>query len=115
MASFEQTRGQWRAAWSRKAGLEFSARLKDWQTYLHDLSDRAATKAGDFRHQARSRCILQLLVSEVDPPDTTRQAALAGLDSRLRAISAPGPFLWEPEVEKNFSPDSFWFLYISFP
>jgi hypothetical protein len=41
------------------------------------------------------------------------EAVLAGLDARLRMISTPGGFVWEPEIEKGFPRQDYWYLYLN--
>jgi hypothetical protein len=112
-ATFEQVHKQWSASWARKAEQEFAARLKTWQDYLQELSEPARKQARDYHNQARVRCILELLLTQTGHGEANRKEALAGMDVRLRQVSAPGEFIWELEVEGAFSPGPFWFLYIT--
>jgi hypothetical protein len=110
---FDQTRDHWRAAWNRKVSAEFSTRLDSWQNYLNELIENPGRGKRGYPSSVRGRCILTLLQTDLDLKGCGAEQALDGLDAHLRSISAPGPFVWEPEVETAFPPEQFWFLYLS--
>ncbi len=116
LQKIEAVRSQWQANWARKAEREYSARLRLWQDALLDgLAERHSLRSG-YDFNVRWRTMLDLLErdSGANPPDVER-ATLSGLDSRLRGATRSGPFVWEPEVERGFPPERFWYLYVTFP
>ncbi len=105
---------RWQANWSRKAGQEFSARLKLWQNFLNDLFKNIGRNASGYPNAARWRAILQLLRSDADNLNPSENDLMVLLDRRLTVVSIPGPFIWEPEVQSSFPIEPYWFLYIEF-
>jgi hypothetical protein len=108
-----QVRHEWRGNWSSKAGQEYTSRLRLWGQYLRDLRIDPRANAAYYSNEARQRAILHLLVPELLeelPQADVDQTHL--LDSVLRGLAQPGPFVWEPEAERAFPGDGFWFLYL---
>jgi len=113
-ARVQQIRTQWPANWSRKAGLEFSARLRLWQNFLNDLFKDIGRNASGYPNAARWRANLELIKGDVEYLDPSENDLMVLLDRRLRVVSIPGPFIWEPEVQSSFPVEPYWFLYIAF-
>jgi hypothetical protein len=106
-------RSKWRVNWSRKAEREYSARLRLWGQYLHDLRADPRANAAAYPSEIRQRAILRLLAPELLerlPQDDVEQTNQ--MDSVLRGLTQPGPFVWEPEIEPAFPWDGYWFLYM---
>lgn len=112
-AHIEAVRNRWRANWSKKAAQEYQTRLKQWASYLQDLSGEQGSVSG-YAYQARLRAIIDMLKRDiVREPDDIPTSNLIGLDQRLRALSQPAEFVWEPEVQSAFPAGEYWYLYIS--
>ena len=107
-----EIRGDWRSNWGRKAHREYAARLKLWQQYFHEMRSESHVHASVYANEVRQRVILHLLVEEMlEAPPQPEVDLLRGLDETLRSLLRPGPFVWEPEVERAFPRAVFWFLY----
>ena len=111
LEDIEAVRRRWKAGWNRKAEQEIPARLNLWQNSLREWADTREHTLVGYRHQVRWRVILHLLLTD-DGSRYHEEGILAGLDSRLRMISTPGDFLWEPEIEQGFSKQTYWYLYL---
>lgn len=105
-------RTRWAASWDKKADQEVPARLNLWQNTLREWADNREHSLVGYRHQVRWRVILHLLMAE-SSSYFREEAVLAGLDARLRMISTPGGFVWEPEIEKGFPRQDYWYLYLN--
>jgi hypothetical protein len=75
-----------------------------------DLRAQSAYYANEARHRAILRLIIPEILVEI-PADEVEQTNQ--MDSLLRALTQPGPFVWEPEVENAFPWEGFWFLYVA--
>lgn len=116
LAGIASVQKQWQVNWARKAGHEYSARLRLWQDALVEMLSDQLGGIGGYASNARWRAMLHLLEHQSGAqPQAVELEALAMLDSRLRAVTRPGPFLWEPEVETAFPANPFWYLYVTFP
>jgi len=116
ISSVDAVRNQWKVGWSRKAQREYGARLRLWQDALAETVSNKPARGSGYAFEARWRTMLDLLEqrSGVQPAPVEREA-LAAMDSRLRAITRPGQFIWEPEVSAGFPVDPYWYLYVTFP
>lgn len=116
LAGVQSVRKQWQVNWARKAGHEYSARLRLWQDALVEMLSDKRGGSGGYAFEVRWRAMLHLLEHDSGAqPQAVEMEALAMLDSRLRAVTHPGAFLWEPEVERGFPASTFWYLYVTFP
>jgi len=107
-------RTKWRAIWAKKAAREYQSRLDLWQRGLSDLLEEPAGRKAAYPSRVRMRTMLDLLADEMLPEMPADPQRLIGLDARLRAVSRPGLFVWEPCFEPGFPKDRFWYLYIQF-
>jgi hypothetical protein len=112
LSDIEDIHKSWRANWNKKTEQEVPARLSLWQNSLREWADHREHTLVGYRHQVRWRVILHLLISESGSHFREEQV-LAGLDARLRMISNPGGFVWEPELEQGFSRQEYWYLYLN--
>ena len=112
LSKIDVIRERWRASWQIKAEQEVPARLNLWQTTLREWADNREHSLAGYRHQVRWRVILHLLMEE-SGSFLREEAILAGLDARLRMISTPGGFVWEPEIETGFPRQVYWYLYLN--
>ncbi len=103
----------WAANWSHKAGQEYTGRLRLWQNYLNDLFKDSGRYASGYPNAARWRAILHLIMGDMESLDPSENDLIVLLDRRLRVVSIPGPFVWQPEVQSSFPIEPYWFLYIS--
>jgi len=103
-------RCRWQSAWERKVGQEVHARHGLWMNYLQDYQQAPGNFAGMYTQEVRWRVMLQLLSGENFQPGY-RGVDLTSLDDILRRYFLPGPFTWEPHLQKTFSSQLYWYLY----
>ncbi|GAB4481563.1 MAG: hypothetical protein Kow00124_29460 [Anaerolineae bacterium] len=90
---------------------EARARLRGWTQYLDELEQNPDRYAPDYRAQVEGRTVLALLLERLEGlPDLAQE--LAALDSRLRGLTEPGPFVWDEAQQAAFPPGRFWWLYV---
>lgn len=110
VTQMEAVRSGWRVAWENKAQLEFKARFRLWKNYLMETRQDPEEHAGAYPHEVRYRVMLQLLDGEL-PVHPEEDQALSALDKVLRSLLAPGPFVWESELQEAFPSGVYWYLY----
>ena len=104
-----QTR--WRVAWARKANWEFTSRLRQWGNAIKEIRIDPENTLGYYRYEVRWRVILDLLQADLRDIEPASLEHLESLDLLLRALFAPGSFIWEPELASEFPGDRFWYLW----
>lgn len=108
--SIDQLYQKWRSNWARKAGLEFTNRLKLWKDRLVELLGNPSPAI--YRYDVRLRVILALLEDDLlSRLPIQEQEYLSGLDARLRATSIQTDFIWDASIQAGFPADRFWYLY----
>lgn len=110
-AKLEELRGRWASHWAGKAAQELRARLRLWQDYLEELGQDPIDHVSDYGYEVRQRAIIELLKTETAETVSAETDRLAHLDDRLRLLTQPGPFVWEPDVQAAFPEPAYWFLY----
>ena len=110
-AEMNTSRSRWQVAWDRKASWEIGSRLRQWGNVLKEIRVDPEEHLDFYRYEVRWRVLIQLLRSEIKQVDIAQQEQLGGLDLLLRALFAPGGFIWEPELAPGFPSDSYWFLW----
>ena len=104
-------RDRWRSAWNRKAGREFTSRLRQWGNYLEDYRGDPENQAGYYAQEVRLRVILQLLQAEGIDLQSGEGDLLQAMDKRLRAKFLSGGFIWKETLSLSFPEENFWYLY----
>lgn len=104
-------RTRWRVAWEQKAAWEFKSRLRQWGNVLKEIRIDPEDNIPYYRYEIRLRVIVHLLQAEIKETDPVLQEHLDSLDLLLRALFAPGNFLWEPELADSFPAADFWYLW----
>jgi hypothetical protein len=104
-------RSRWQVAWERKASWEIGSRLRQWENVLKEIRLDPEEHLDFYRYEVRWRVLIQLLLSELKELEIAQQEQLNGLDLLLRALFAPGDFIWEPELAPGFPSVSYWFLW----
>lgn len=107
----EATRTRWRVAWERKAAWEFKSRLRQWGNFIKEVRVDPEDHIGYYRYEIRLRVMLDLLQPDLRTIDPADLEHLASLDLLLRALFAPGGFIWPPELAPEFPTDQFWYLW----
>jgi hypothetical protein len=107
----EATRTRWQVAWERKASWEFKSRLRQWGNFLKEVRVDPEDNIGYYHYEVRFRVMLDLLKPEIREVTPAVLEQLNGLDVLLRALFAPGDFIWEPELETEFPKERFWYLW----
>lgn len=111
LTQLDELRAQWASHWEQKAAQELRARLRLWQDYLEELAQNPNDHAAGYSYQVRQRAIIELLKTETTEQVPAEIDRLARLDDRLRGLTQPAPFVWEPELQAAFPSGSYWFLY----
>jgi hypothetical protein len=113
----------WKQNAENKAGREYSARLRQWTHSFAEIEAGPEAKPGNYSYEIRLRVMLELF-SELYPVlEKDADPLLSGLDQRLRIWLAKNPqkqpaqnssqgFIWESDLERGFSKERFWYLYI---
>jgi len=116
-AATTRTRPRVPQLYGAKARREFKSRLESMSMWLEDLPPRKEPRPltpgqhTGYLAQAHLRLKLELLREDVSQTQDLLQR-LRGWDDRLRAMFAPGPFVFEPEIETAAIPkERFWFLF----
>jgi len=99
---------EWRAAWEKKAEKEFGARLRQWTNYLSELGEQPTQHASYYATEARVRTLLELLAGEAP----ALRGQLAAADSRLKALTVAGDFVWGADAQAAFPKSKYWFLWV---
>jgi hypothetical protein len=111
LEQIDGTHQQWRGAWGNKAAREISARLNQWRTYLEDYREHPQANYDRYGYEVFRRVIIALLMIQTDGMRDAEQEMLHGLDALVKALLAPGEFIWETDLERAFPRDPFWYLY----
>ena len=107
----ETIRSRWRVAWEQKAAWEFESRLRQWGNVLKEIRIDPEDNIPYYRYEVRLRVLLHLLQAEIKAVDSAHQEHLDSLDVLLRALFAPGDFIWAPELAASFPVTDFWYLW----
>lgn len=102
---------RWRAAWGKKAAVDFRARLKLWRDFLEEYRANPETNYNRYTYEVGRRVQLQLLLPEAEAIPPAELQMLDGLDSLLRAVFTPGEFIWEAYLAAVFPDPVYWYLY----
>jgi hypothetical protein len=110
VAQLDTVRSKWRAAWETKAGREVGARMRLWSNYLADYRQNPEQHADAYPHEVRYRVMLHLLLAELPIPPA-EQEALSQLDGLLRSRLISSDFIWDADLQAEFSREVYWYLY----
>lgn len=107
----EAIHSKWRSAWGSKASAEFRSRLKLWSDYLSEYRDEPEAHEDRYAYEISRRVMLELLQPDtIDLPSADEELLLV-LDNMLRAVFAPGEFLWDDPLRMAFPKEDYWYLY----
>jgi hypothetical protein len=106
----DEMRSRWRVAWEAKATRGFHARLNLWRDFLQEYRESPENNTDRYPYEVQRRVMLELLLPDAKPPQAEIDM-LRGLDGLLKAVLVPGNFVWEPELQRGFPPDPYWYLY----
>ena len=98
---------KWYAAWTKKSAQELDSRFTLWRNYLNDYRANPENYAADYKNEIRLRVMLEFLADEVDQIPIE----IVALDEFLRSKLIKGEFLWDEDLESEFTQERFWFLY----
>ena len=85
----------WQVRWEDKASHEFHARLFLWRDFLEEYRANPANHVDRYAYEVSRRVMLQLLSSDAVKVPKVEVELLEGLDTLLKSIFIPGPFIWE--------------------
>lgn len=107
----EAIRSKWRSAWGLKATAEFRSRLKLWSDYLSEYRDEPEAHDDRYAYEISRRVMLELLRPDTIDLPSADEELLTVVDNMLRAVLAPGEFLWEEPLRMAFPEETYWYLY----
>ena len=107
----EVNRTHWRAAWTKKAEREFSARLRMWRDFIEDYRQNPAANIDRYAYEVSRRVMLHLLQAEANQISEPELEMLAGLDKILSAVLIRGEFIWDKDLQNGFPSQTFPYLY----
>jgi hypothetical protein len=107
----EQQKSKWRLAWEKKATRAFSERLRLWRDFVEDYRSGPNSNADRYPYEVRRRVMLHLLAPETSETPREEVEMLSALDSLLRAVLLPGPFVWETDLMQAYPQTTYWYLY----
>jgi hypothetical protein len=101
----------WQVRWEDKASHEFHARLFLWRDFLEEYRANPANHVDRYAYEVSRRVMLQLLSSDAVKVPQVEVELLEGLDTLLKSIFIPGPFIWEMVLADGFPRSTYWYLY----
>jgi uncharacterized membrane-anchored protein YhcB (DUF1043 family) len=110
----EGVRQEWTTHYHKKVLREIDARLRDIQTYMRECKEDPKLCANAYMPEALRRTIVQELLAAVPPGDeqsTGLAAKTKQVDSELRRYVKQSNFIWSPELQPVYTPDTYWWLY----
>jgi hypothetical protein len=107
----QSIRSKWRVAWEKKAGHNFSARLRMWRDFIEEYQVNPPENADRYPYEVRLRVMLDLLQLETRGGVPSEMNLLTALDIYLKNILISDGFLWESELQNSFPPADYWYLY----
>ena len=99
---------KWKTAWENKAKREFTSRLRQWSHYLNDLEKNEDTHAPYYPSEVRVRVLIAILSEFAEENELL---TLSQLDLNLQSKLKPADFIWDAELQPEFPPEDYWFLY----
>lgn len=111
VTGIDVNRTHWRAAWTKKAEREFTARLRLWRNFIEEYRQNPAANIDRYNYEVSRRVMLYFLQAEATQISEPEQEMLAGLDKILLAVLIPGEFIWDDELRYGFPPQNFPYLY----
>jgi hypothetical protein len=111
VTGIDVNRTHWRAAWTKKAEREFTARLRLWRNFIEEYRQNPAANIDRYNYEVSRRVMLYFLQAEATQISEPEQEMLAGLDKILLAVLIPGEFIWDDELRYSFPPQIFPYLY----
>ncbi len=92
---------------------EIRSRLTSLSWYLDDCQDNLRQCRVQYPFEIRNRERIEHLLEalgEAVSPELRR--AVAEVDSRIRALTEPGEFVWDERIRAIYPRDRFWYLYV---
>ncbi len=108
----EQALAAWRTQAEEKARREARARLRAWATYLEECEADPVRHQHEYPTQAEGRTALAFLLDFTKAVREDISTPLEHADGLLRRIAAPAAFIWAPEMQAAYPPETFWWLYV---
>lgn len=108
LAEIASQKKEWYSAWQQKAKREFASRLRQWTQYLAELAENPIRYAAQYKTEVRVRTLLELLAAEA--PGLSSQ--LTAADSKLKALTTSGGFVWSADAKAAFPRSKYWFLWV---
>ena len=96
------------------ANQELQTRVKQWDTYVDELTDNPDEHMAYYATHATDRTILQAIFDFMQPPynaDPRARQELQMLDFVLHGEWDDGPFVWPEVWQPSYPRQDYWWLY----
>ena len=109
-SEWDTQRTRWAVHLEAKAQRELTSRLRQWQTYVEDVSEAHA--AEDYAANVRPRLVVERLFDLLPkgPQAARAREQLAQLDSRIGPFLQAGAFVLDPVLRTRYPEQAFPFL-----
>lgn len=111
ISDMDAIRSRWRVNWERKAGHNFSFRLRMWRDFIEEYRREPLDNADRYPYEVRLRTMLTLLKSDGGGKVPAEVELLTILDTHLKGMLVTDGFIWEPEIQSGFPANIYWYLY----
>lgn len=114
IATWEETRNDWRVHYEGKVVHEVESRLDSMKTFFRECAESMLNCHNSYRPEIQKRTIIQELLNEMaelNLSNTDLQALLEVADAKLRSVMRPDEFQWASELETVYPQSDFWWLY----
>lgn len=103
-----------RTRFNERLAREMKARLDTLGWFLDEYNDDRARIHANYPYEIRNRQRIEEIMRRLGdqaPPDLI--ARLRSIDSRIRQVTHPSPFIWSERLALAFPQHPYWYLYVS--
>lgn len=114
IATWQETRNDWRLHYEEKVVREVESRLQSMKTFFRECADSLQNCHNSYRPEIQKRTIIQELLNEMAELNLSNvdvKALLEVADTKLHSVMRPDEFQWSPELEAIYPQSEFWWLY----
>ena len=112
---FDQACSDHRWAFAQKAGLEFAARIRQWDQTLHELLEDEPPSMVYYQSDVEVRAIIEVMIGQLaSMPIEAQESGLEEinkLDRQLEKKWVAGAFIWPAGWEAAYPRKRYWWLY----
>lgn len=110
----EAVRAEWKVAYVEKLHREGASRLKAMHVFFEECHDNPRQCRSIYLPEAHRRAIVQevsLALTALGEPHEELARSMRAIDGKLRRVTEPAEFLWEPDLAQVYPQPEFWWLY----